>query len=169
MSMLGDQVFSPEMYQDALLLSHLARSVLSASCAAVEATQGRLDERNPTTCAADPRAMAAFGDRDTMAMLGRLYRKIALTIGATDEVDRRIEEMIPATTAGLSFDLVGMITGLAPRARIVGDRFTDPSIVDFLSIEGPGTAPKASKVPLILGFIGVVAGGLAVGWALSRD
>lgn len=166
--MLGDQIVSPDLYRNALLLSHLARSILSSSCAAVEARQGRLQDRNPQSCAADPKFMASFGDRDTMAMLGRLYRNIAVTIGASEEAELRIEDLIPATAAGLAFDMVGMITGLPPGAKIVGNRFPNPSFVDFLTIEGPGTQ-KPSKLPIVLGVAGVVVGGLAVGWALSKD
>ena len=167
--MLGDQVVSPEIYRDALLLSHLARSVFDSSCATVEARQGRLEERNAETCAADPRFMSSFGDRDTMAQLGRLYRSIAVEIGATEEANRRIEDLIPAAAAGFSFDLVGMITGLPPAAKIVGDRFTNPSLIDFLSIDAPLDCPKPSKLPIVLGVLGVVVGGLGVGWALSKS
>ncbi len=167
--MLGDQLISPELYQDALLLSHLARSVFSASCSAARARGIDIGDR-PTaeSCAVDPRFMAAFGDRDTMAQLGRLFRKVASTIGASDQANLRIEEMIPATAAGHAFDLVGMIEGLPPGAKIVADRFERPSFVDFLAVEAP-VVPRASRLPIVFGVLGVVAGGLAVGWALSRD
>jgi hypothetical protein len=167
--MLGDQVISPELYQEALLLSHLARSVFGASCAAARARGVDIGDR-PTaeSCAVDPRFMEAFGDRDTMAQLGRLYRKIAADIGASDQANLRIEEMIPSTAAGHAFDLVGMIEGRSPQAKIVADRFQQPSFVDFLAVEGPVT-PKSSKLPIAFGVLGVIAGGLAVGWALSKD
>lgn len=167
--MLADQVVSAGLYNDALLLSHLARSVLSASCAAVETKLGRrLKDRNAQSCAADPRFMAAFGDQDTMEQMARLYRRIAVEIGATAEAQLQLESMIPATAAGRAFDLVGMISGQAPHAKIVSERFKNPFMVDFLAADGPGTRQKASKVPLVLGAIGVVVGGVAVGWALTK-
>lgn len=169
MHQLGDQIVSAGLYKDALLLSHLARSVLGASCAAVEKQIGRrLAERNVESCAADPRFMSSFGDQDTMDQLARLYRKIAIEIGATDQAQLELESMIPAAAAGHAFDLVGMISGLSPSAKIVAERFKNPFMIDFLAIDGPG-AEKPSKVPMVLGALGIVAGGIAVGWALSRD
>lgn len=164
--MLSDQLVSPGLYRDALLLSHLARSIFAASCkAAIE--QGITPSGTVESCAVEPRFMASFGDVDTMAQLGRLYRRVATDIGAVDKVNVRIEELLPAIAAGEAFDLVGNIVGVPPAARITGDPHANPFMIDFLSLPS-ARAAKTSKMPLILGAIGVVAGGIAVGWALTR-
>lgn len=170
MHQLGDQVVSAQLYKDALLLSHLARSILVSSCAAVEKKLGRrLEDRSPESCVVEPRFMAVNGDQDTMDQLARLYRKIAVEIGATGESQLQVESMFPATAAGRAFDLVGMIFGQSPNAEIRSFKFENPTMVDHLTREGAGTCKKPSMLPAVLGGLGIIAGGIAVGWALSRD
>lgn len=167
--MLGDQVISPGLYRDALLLSHLARSIFSASCKAAIA-QGIVPTGTVESCAVEGRLMASFGDRDTMAQLGRLYRRVATDIGATDKLRIRIEDLTPAIAAGEAFDLVGNIVGVPPSARITGDPHANPFMIDFLTLPGPGTVAKSSSVPLIgILAVGVVVAGIAVGWTLTRS
>lgn len=164
---LGDQIVSEDLYRDAFLLSHLARSIFQASCAAVTARQGRPSRMTPSSCAVDPQFMQEYGDQDTMEMLGRLYRRVATEIGSPEEADRRIEQLIPATAAGLAFDLVGMISGAAPSAKLIGGKFSNPAMIDYLKGE-PGACPKPSKLFFVVGALGIVAGGIGVGWALSK-
>lgn len=167
---LGDQEISPDLYKDALVLSHLARSVLAASCNAVARHTGQPPlQRTPAGCAADPKFMTEFGDRDTLETMARLYQRVAASIGEPEEAVRRLDLLVPATAAGYAFDLVGMIDGIAPALALVGPRETNPLMVQYLAA-GP-RAPETKKsiaAPVAIA-VAALAIGVGAGYMLTRQ